>query len=67
MVPVINMLPFLLVGEVKVFKHPKASTLYLSIPAKMAQDSEFTIKDGDTVTLEFVKKDKTMVIRRKET
>lgn len=60
------MFSFLLVGEVKVFKHPKAQTLYLSIPAKMAQDSDFTIKDGDTVIIEYDKKQKAIVVKRKE-
>ncbi len=52
---------------VKVWKHPKAKTLYLSIPSKMAQDSQFPIKGGDTVLIEWDSEDPTkLVIRKKE-
>ncbi len=36
-----------------VYKHTKGNTLYVSIPSKMAQDSAFTIKEGDEVNMEF--------------
>jgi hypothetical protein len=60
------MLPFLLTGQSKVFKHGKAKTLYLSIPSKMAEDSAFTIKEGDIVEIEFDKKLGAVVIRPKD-
>ena len=60
------MLPLLLTGQSKVFKHGKAKTLYLSIPSKMAEDSAFTIKEGDIVEIEYDKKLKAVVIRPKE-
>jgi hypothetical protein len=59
------MLPFLLTGQSKVFKHGKAKTLYLSIPSKMAEDSAFTIREGDIVEIEFNKKLGAVVIRPK--
>lgn len=40
-----------LIGRSKITKHPKASTLYLSIPAGMAKDSQFDLKEGDRVKL----------------
>jgi len=60
------MLPLLLTGQSKVFKHGKAKTLYLSIPSKMAEDSAFTIKEGDIVEIEFDKKLNAVVIRPKD-
>ena len=39
-------------GESKVFKHGKAKTLYIAIPADVVKDSRFPdIKDGDKVTI----------------
>jgi hypothetical protein len=55
----------LLIGEAKVFKHGKAKTLYVTIPSAMAQDSAFTIKDGDTVELEFDKEKNAVILRPK--
>lgn len=40
-----------LMGNSKVYKHPKANTLYISIPANMASDSAFPFKEGDTINL----------------
>ncbi len=60
------MWPFLLTGQSKVFKHGKAKTLYLSIPSKMAEDSAFTIKEGDIVEIEFDKTLGAVVIRPKD-
>ena len=65
LVTMMNMLQFLLTGHSKVFKHGKAKTLYLSIPSKMAEDSAFTIKEGDEVEIEFDKKLGAVVIRPK--
>lgn len=39
-------------AESKVFKHKKAETLYLTIPAKLANDSSFPFNSGDKVKLE---------------
>jgi len=42
----------MLSGKSKIYKHPKADTLYLTIPSKMAMDSKFPFKAGDEVFLE---------------
>ena len=55
----------LLVGEAKVFKHGKAQTLYVTIPSAMAQDSAFTIKEGDVVEIKWDKDEDAVIIRRK--
>ena len=38
-------------GESKLYSHGKARTLYLSIPAKVAADSTFPFKGGETVSI----------------
>ena len=53
----------ILVGEATVYKHGKAKTLYLSIPSKVAQDSAFTIKDGDKVVVRFDPKEHAVIIQ----
>lgn len=55
----------LLIGQSKVFKHGKAKTLYVSIPSKVAEDSAFTIREGDTVEVKFDKELNAVVIRHK--
>jgi bifunctional DNA-binding transcriptional regulator/antitoxin component of YhaV-PrlF toxin-antitoxin module len=55
----------LLYGQSKVFKHGKAKTLYVTIPSKVAEDSAFTIKEGDTVEVKFDKELNAVVIRSK--
>jgi bifunctional DNA-binding transcriptional regulator/antitoxin component of YhaV-PrlF toxin-antitoxin module len=57
----------LLYGQSKVFKHGKAKTLYVTIPSKVAEDSAFTIKEGDTVEVKFDKELNAVVIRSKPT
>lgn len=56
----------LLIGESKVFRHGKAKTLYVSIPSKVAEDSAFTIREGDIVEVKFDKDSNSVVIRLKE-
>jgi Antidote-toxin recognition MazE, bacterial antitoxin len=50
---VLSLAPMVLVSEATVYKHTKGNTLYVSIPSKMAQDSAFTIKEGDEVKISF--------------
>ncbi len=38
-------------GESKLSKHPKASTIYLTIPADVVKDSTFPFKAGDKVSV----------------
>jgi len=46
-------IPLVLIGETKIYKHPKADTLYLAIPSKVVQDSTFVFKKGDRVRIEY--------------
>ncbi len=46
----------LLSGESTVYKHQRCSTLYICIPAAMAEDSQFSIKRGDRVHLTYLPK-----------
>ncbi len=46
----------ILSGNSTLYKHPKAQTLYLTIPARMAQDSQFDMKAGDKVLLTYMPK-----------
>jgi hypothetical protein len=43
-----------LIGKSTIYKHPKAGTLYITIPAKIATDSQFTFKKGDKVHIAYV-------------
>ncbi len=36
-------------GKTTLYKHPKAHTMYCSIPSMMVQDSQFNWKAGDRV------------------
>jgi hypothetical protein len=51
-------------AQAAVYKHTKGNTLYVSIPSKMAEDSQFPFKAGDKVFLdaEFG----TLVIKKQE-
>jgi len=60
------LIPMMLVGQAKVFKHGKAKTLYVSIPAKVADDSQFTIKEGDLVEVRWDPEAKAVVIHAKK-
>lgn len=55
-------LSFVLLGQAKIYKHPKADTLYLTIPSKIAQDSAFIFKQGDTVRIRYDPKRKVLII-----
>lgn len=39
-------------GTSKIYKHPKADTLYITIPAKIAKDSQFPFKNGEIISVE---------------
>lgn len=51
-----------LTGESKLLKHPKANTLYVAIPAKIAQDSAFIFHGGERVKIVFDPKQKAILI-----
>ena len=54
--------PFVLVGESKIYKHPNAETLYLTIPAKVVQDSTFLFKKGDRVSIRYDPEKKAIIV-----
>jgi len=53
---------FVLMGEAKVYKHPKADTLYFTVPSKVVQDSTFIIKKGDTVKVRWDPEKKALIV-----
>lgn len=55
-------LALVLLGEAKIYKHPKAETLYLTIPSKIAQDSAFIFKQGDIVKIRYDPEQKVLII-----
>jgi len=40
-------------GISKLYQHPKAKTMYVTIPSKIVVDSTFSFKDGDKVTVKY--------------
>jgi len=38
-------------GITKAYKHPKATTLYITIPADVVKDSRFPFKKGDMLVV----------------
>ncbi len=54
-------------GQSTIFMHGKARTLYVSIPSKMAQDSAFTLKNGDKVTIQYDPIEKVVIIKKQRT
>lgn len=55
-------LPLVLVGETKIYKHPKADTLYLTIPSRVVQDSTFIFKKGDKVKIHYDPQRKAIIV-----
>jgi len=56
-------------GVSRLYKHPKAHTLYLTIPAAITRDSQFGLKAGDRVSLVYYNKGAwmgTLVIKKIE-
>jgi len=51
-------------AESTVYKHQKAGTLYVSIPSKLATDSQFPFKAGDTVRIKII--DRTVTLEKVE-
>lgn len=50
-------------GESKLFRHGKADTMYVTIPAAIVKDSAFTFKEGQRVKVRFDPKTRTVVIK----
>jgi hypothetical protein len=60
-----SLMSLVLVGEAKIYKHPKAETLYLSIPSKVVQDSTFAFKKGDQVEITYDPDKKAIIVKAK--
>ena len=56
----------MLKGTSTLYKHPKAATLYLTIPADMAKDSQFGWQGGDEVEFNYDPATKELVVRKRE-
>ena len=50
----------------KLYKHPKAATLYLTIPSKITQDSTFIFKEGNQVSITYDPETKTLIVSRRQ-
>lgn len=57
-----SLLSCVLIGETKLYKHPKADTLYLAIPSKVVQDSTFIFKKGERVRIRYDPKKKVIIV-----
>ena len=55
----------MLSGESAIVGNKRANTLYITIPANIAKDSAFGLKEGDTVSMEYLPKTKELVVRKK--
>ena len=55
-----------LIGEAKLYKHPRSQTLYVSIPAKVVQDSTFAFKGGQKVSIRYDPETRTITIEQIE-
>ena len=49
--------------ESKILENKEAKTQYLTIPARMVQDSQYPFKANDTVELEVQYEEKKLVVR----
>jgi len=41
----------MLEGKSKLYQHPKAKTMYITIPSRVSTDSQFPFKAGDKVKI----------------
>jgi len=48
-----TILTLVLAGEAKLYKHPKADTLYVAIPSRLVQDSTFVFREGERVSIRY--------------
>lgn len=53
-------------GVSKLYKHPKANTMYVTIPADFVKGENFPFKDGEKVKLELNKDQQTITISKFE-
>jgi hypothetical protein len=52
-----------LTADTKIVRNPKAHTMYITIPAVLAQDSAYPFKDMTDVEIEIVPKEGVLVVR----
>lgn len=52
-----------LTAETKIVRNPKAHTMYITIPAVLAQDSAYPFKDVTDVEIEIVPKKGMLIVR----
>ena len=55
----------MLKGESTLYKNPNSNTLVLTIPSRIATDSQFPFKPGETVLVEFFKGYNNLMIKKK--
>jgi hypothetical protein len=52
-----------LTAETKIVKNPKAHTMYITIPAVLAQDSAFPFREVTDVEIEIIPKEGVLIVR----
>jgi len=53
----------MITGISKLYQHPKAKTMYLTIPSRIATDSTFNFKAGDKVSVIYDPSKKQLIIK----
>jgi len=49
--------------ETRILKNPQAETQYITIPARITQDSQYPFKPNDLVELEIDPQEKRLIVR----
>ena len=52
-----------LTAETKIVKNPKAHTMYITIPAVLAQDSAYPFREVTDVEIEIIPKEGVLIVR----
>lgn len=50
----------------KLYKHPKAATLYVTVPASIAKDSAFSWRAGERVSVTYDPKLDALLVKKRE-
>ena len=56
----------MLEGESTLYKHPRATTLYLTIPSNIVKDSQFDWQKGNKVKLRYDPDKKELIVTKRE-
>lgn len=59
-------MPRKLEGSSKLYQSHRARTMYLTIPARIARDSQFPFRDGDKVSVSFHPEDSQLLIQKRD-